>query len=354
MWGARALISVFVLLAAACGSDDGGGASTSPGGGNGAGGGSQEVQSLNVSVSAAVAETATLWLAEYEGYFEDENLDVSISVDGGNVTGNVVGGRADIGVTGIGGSLAATNEGRDTSIIYWWSGHGGSGFVTGQADLDGPEDCGSVASMPEGTAAYGWAEWYRANLDVDWPEIVTVPDIPTLVAAFQSGQHDCVVITGATFVPFVEDGSAQFLVDPRDPDGLPEGLADFDLVEAAAFGLADNLPGKQEAVERFIRALDRAAELMESASAEELASIIVEGDRDATWAGHDEDSLTVGFEVAVFFTAPNGGYVPPEAWDTEQLEFFVSGGLPFIDPEDETWSYEQRVDMTYHEGALGR
>lgn len=310
-----------------------------------------DLRTLSFGVAGLSAEQTPAWVALAAGYFDEVGLPVDLTVDGANLATNVASGRTDLGGSGIGAALAITNQGRDTSIVYWWAGRGAAGFLVGPTEAGGPEDCETVATYPEGTSAFGWAQRYNAELGLDW-SIVVSPDVPTQTAGLRSGQYDCAVSSITPYISSIEDGSIRILIDPRDPADLPPSLTDFLVVEAAVFGLTDNLEDKRSEVTAFLQGLNRAVELMDNSSAEEIADLLLTSPETSDdWSALDRDTLIRSLEESSQSIVPNNGEIPEDIWAEEQLDFYVSAGLPFIDPSDEQWSYGQRVDMSFLEAA---
>ena len=73
---------------------------------------------------------------------------------------------------------------------------------------------------------------------------------------------------------------------------------------------------------------------------------------DAEWATFGAERLAELIEFQKYAFAPNGGYISADGWQ-ENLEFFKIGGLDFIDTANPMWGYDQRVDMTFFDQAIG-
>jgi cobalamin biosynthesis protein CobD/CbiB len=71
------------------------------------------------------------------------------------------------------------------------------------------------------------------------------------------------------------------------------------------------------------------------------------------WAPFETNALAAALENQQHFNAPGNGYLPEAAW-ANSLQFFMQGGATYIDVNDKKWSYQQRVDMSYYDQAIGK
>lgn len=353
------LLTLGFVLAACGGNDDDAATSTAAANGSdgtiadGATSVATDLGSLNMGVAGLSAENAPPWIAKAAGFFDEAGLDVELSVDGANLGTNVASGRTDLAGSGIGSGLAITNQGRDVSIVYWWAGRGAASFLLARPEITSPEQCGLVATYPEGTSAYGWAQRYKEGLGLDW-DIVVSPDVPTQTAGLRSGQYDCAVSSLTPYLSSIDEGAVHILIDSRDQSNLPENLREFEVVEAALFGLTENLEAKHDEVVAFLSAIEKARQLIETSEPVDIAKLLLGSDETrADWSTFSEEDLAQSFEESKTFLMPNKGVIEPRLWEADQLDFYVTAGLPFIDPSDAKWSYDQRVEMGYLNDALG-
>ncbi|MGE3447531.1 MAG: ABC transporter substrate-binding protein [Microbacteriaceae bacterium] len=298
---------------------------------------------LSLSIALSIPDTTLIqpFLAREAGYFEDQNLDVDIQLVGGNVITQVAGGAVDIGFQGLPSALVLTNQGLDMQVLYWALGNQASGFMAGQKDITDPTQCETVATMPEGTNLYGFAELYKDAYGATYDHQV-FQDPNALGASLISGQVDCIVQTLGNVNAAVQQG-ANIIVDPRDRASLPEVVQNSAILEASLFATRETVAEKREAIVRFMTAMQQALRLMRDSTPEEITDLLFQS---KDWETQDRAVVTkLLTELLPFAYAPTDGYISDEDWSAS-TEFAVLVGLEFVNPDDAKWSYEQRVDMS--------
>lgn len=261
--------AVAALLTAACGDDDEDTASdtdTTEGTADGASGSAstadepQELRSVLVRAGFYfTANTEAIFIAQEEGYFAEEGLDVAIRE--GNGSGAVIqligaGGDAEIGWA-IDSGTAALNISKGVPVKiaqinkrtspFGTSCHEGIEFDEPSDLVDGP----SVLVVPgESTAAIFPAYLATNGIDEDDVNIVN-SDAPTKVQLFASGQADCMIgyVAG--------DNLQASIANPDIPPAVPwseHGVALLGDGIVVADSLAEEEP---EVVAAFLRAVNR-------------------------------------------------------------------------------------------------
>ncbi len=341
-----------LALAGCGGSDEPGGATTA------AAGGPAGPASLTIAYPAFSSSHPLAYIAEHEGYFDDENLRVKIlSGQGANTTTLVVSGRADLVTAGASTPLAIAAQGKQPSIVYGVAGGGTAAFMVGSTkaaktldQLQSLDDC-RLGTFSKGSSAYGFAAYYNETLDLGC-ELIPFSDVPTAVAALVGGRADAVVASYGLLSPAIADGKASILIDTRLPEVRERYLRDQVFPEAIEFGIADQLEGKRDAVVRYLRALGKARTFLETRPAAEVADVLASYPQGTSSLTADQMSDTVEALRAYSPLGSDGGYVGPEVWQTA-LAAFARFGLDGYDPDAPGVQYDRLVDMSFLQEASG-
>jgi NitT/TauT family transport system substrate-binding protein len=315
-------------------------------------GGSVAPADINIGVGVVDPGFAQLWTAQLRGYFKPEALNVHISVVGANIIASLVGGQIDLGIQGSSAAMTPVKDGAETSIIYATSAKGDAAYgFAQQSQITALTQCKRVGTSQVGTASYAWSviekQLFNGKFDI-------VPaSTPTTVASLASGNVDCAVGALSTFTNLVTNGKIHTIVDPLNPSSLPQTFVKFiqNDNEASMFGMKANLSSKKPAIVRFLRAYHKALKEVNTGSPTDLASYLKSNSPD--WAPFETNALAAALENQQHFNAPGNGYLPEAAW-ANSLQFFMQGGATYIDVNDKKWSYQQRVDMSYYDQAIGK
>jgi len=340
-----ALVVTTLLLGACGGDDDANDAADDEG--TEAGDPGVEPATIDVAVPSDLPAFAQLYVADEKGYYEDENLEVNIqAVGGGNIVSSLLSESVDLAFIGTGLCLTIENQGADCSIVYNTLGGGAGAFLAARPDITDVADCETIGALGPGSAAYGWAVNYADEAGID-PDIVPLQDTATIAAALDGGQISCGVGDFFGFARLIDEDRVNVLVDTREEDQRPSFIPST-FPEAGLFGIAEHLDGEREAIVRFLRAFHRAyTDTMSQAPAAEIAGLLRE--REA-FQVLDEAAIVGQVEANLPFYVPSGGDIADDQW-ADALDVFASQGLDFVDPDDERWSYDNLVDMSYYDEA---
>ncbi len=316
-----------------------------------------------IAPSANPTIVGTVGVAVAAGIFEELGLDVDLQA-GGNDLNLVVAGSADLtqAATADAGSLEA--QGKGMSAIWAASG-GGLGAVFLVA-ADGPEsieeftqeaaDGCSFGITSIGSTSYSYGNALNAALDVDCELLELGSSTSQIVGAVVSGRADMMVGTpgNPSVAAAIEAGELKVLIDTADRgDPLVDELGIGEITDRVWIGLEDNLESKRESIVRFVAGLKTAAEMFETAPAEELADLLLTLDlmKDEYPAAEDREDLIAAIEAAKPYTNWNDGYITKEDWE-QGLASIATWGLDDFDPADPARSYERIVDMSFYDEAV--
>jgi NitT/TauT family transport system substrate-binding protein len=220
--------------------------------------------------------TFNIYVAEQEGYFEDEGLDVElVYMQDQNLVGQAVeSGEVDLGSRNYDGILAAVAQGFEWRAIYphvLYSSNSPDAQLMIREDLytGTAEDAAKALENEPFAVNVGGQSWMSVQVylenqwDVD-PETIEFVDVAysDMLAAFDQG-----TVAGAHVVePFVaaieEAGVAKSLGPHLDSVALlpPHGNGTERFVIQSSFARADWIEDNGEAVQRFVRAMDSATQ----------------------------------------------------------------------------------------------
>ncbi|MEX2194317.1 MAG: ABC transporter substrate-binding protein [Thermoleophilaceae bacterium] len=352
-FGRAAMLSLAALLLAAslavagCGDDD------DDGGGNGEA--SQNLQALKVGIPT-VASDFTSYVADSQGFFEEEGLDVTIQ-DGtaANTASLVSSGDVDIAQFAAATPLVVSAQGRQTSIIYGLSGGGQGGSIIGApGEVDTIEkfrelsDC-RIGTFPPGSSAYGYAALYNENLDLGC-DLVPFQDAPSQIAALAANRVDVIVGALGNWTEALGDEQVVLLMDSRDPDQREEFIGE-PFPETVFWGIAETLESKRESVAAFLSGIDKARQFLQDSSTEEIAEAVSEYE---SFSSLPEAALHNGIETfkAYVGVGSDDGFITEDQWSVG-LERYALWGLPRFDAQADSNSYENAVDMSYYTDGIG-
>ena len=310
------------------------------------------VESLVVTVPiAATPAWYPIYLASAMGLFKEEGVDVTIIDGAGQNTMNiVVAGQADIGQLGPPGPLLASAQGKPMSIIYAPLGSGLAGNLVSRKNITALEQLSGkrVATTGVGSSVYGWAIQLKRATGVNF-DLVTFNDVPTLLAALQSGQVDGAVGSYDYYNELIETAQVNVLIDLSKPaDRAKYVLGQYP--EGTTFGPPDRLKAKKESVVRFLRAYDRAMQMVTTGNTDDVVAKLKTAEQVRLIP---EDKLKKYMLFDRQFYAPERGFITRENWAVG-LKQYELWGIPNFKGDDPAYSYEARVDMSYLEAAIDK
>lgn len=339
-----AIVATVALALGACGDDsESGGPSKRP----------------HLKVGLATPAVILDFVAEGKGFFEQAGVDVDVDGGTGSNTQNLVtSGQLDIGSYASTGPLLIAKQGRATSIPYAVSGGGIGGVVVGNPEraptldrLRSLDRC-RLGAFPEGSSSYGYATLYRQRLKLDC-DVVPFQDNTALLGALAAGRIDAVVSAYSNVAKAVRERRLPILVDTRDPAQRAKYIG-ANVIEIIVFGMRDRLRGKRDAVQRYLRALDRARTYTaDPAHAAEIAGLLA---KRTEFAG--QTAATLKTDVVDSFraylpAAGDKGYIAKSLWDAS-LKRYATWSVPGFDAAAPWASYADAIDMSYYERALGK
>jgi len=283
---------------------------------------------LNVAVFAANAAFAHVYLAESEGYFKREGVDVTLQSNTGSNTLNVVvSGQADLGMIGIGAPLLAAKSGKPTSIIFAHIGNANGGTVVARSGISSLAGMMNFGATGLGSSSYGFCNHYKQAGHAKW-NVVVMQDIPTLLAALVSGRIDGACNNVANFRPLINSKAVSILIDTRDPEARKKYVGN-DFPEAAAFGITANLQDKRQAMVAFMRAVGSAEKFLRSHSPQAVAQAM---HKLQAFASIPVENVETQVRDSMPYFSPNGGYIDAAVWKFA-LSQYNTWGLA-VDPKD--------------------
>lgn len=304
--------------------------------------------SLTLAILSTSAITATPYIAEVKGFYDDYGVDVDIMDNTGNNSLNfIASGEADLTLMASTGPITLLESGRDAVIVAASTGGAAGGFLVGGPDVTEIEDLegGRIATLGKGTSVYGHAALYDEKFGLG-VELVPMGSPAATAAAVQSGQVDGAVGPYAAFGALIDAGELNALIDSRDP-AVREELIGPDFPEGALFGRRDLIEDNAEAVERTLAAMDAAQAYIDETDPTIVAQDLRELDAFKTTP---EDVLAGLVENSIPHMHINDGVLDQETWEL-CLEQFGNWGLSDYDKDNPEYAYDKIVDMSYLEAA---
>jgi ABC-type nitrate/sulfonate/bicarbonate transport system substrate-binding protein len=313
----------------------------------------KDVVSLSVGTAAPVMDFADVYVAEQKGYFKQAGVNVDIhSGVGASGLNSIVAGQLDLLMFGTGQALIPAGKGIDMKIVYNQMGAGDSGAVAVAAsspykkltDLSGK----SVGVLGVGGSSFGWGEYYSSysakHGGSAW-NVTQSPSTTDQVNGVIAGHYAALVSTGSLLEGQLASNQLRLLVDPSAAAGQKYVPAQY--AETVTFGIGKTLQAKKTAVTRFVAGMRAADAWLQTADPSDIANVIK---GDSAWDGQSIESMTLGAEYEKKFFAPSLGQINPALWSAtlKQLGYW---GLPEVNLSDKTYSYGQRVDMSYLKAA---
>lgn len=340
-----ALVAGVMLIAVGCGDDDSSSAS-----GNGS---TAPTEKLRVAYPGGTVSTMFTYIAESQGFFAEQGLDVDISDGtGANVSALLTSGRADIIQNAAPAALAIASQGKPTTVLWGMTGGGAVGQLAGNEESDTLEklqaldEC-TIATFVPGSNTYGYAVAWKDAV-VPKCEIQSFGDIELAIASATGGRADAVVASYSALQTPVTEERLNILVSA---DDIPGKLGLEPFAEAIEMGLTENLERKRSAVVKYLTAVQQARDWFAENSDEDAAKAISGFE---VYKGRTLESLvdTVRFERPFMGQGTDRGRISETQWQL-QLEAVTRAGAEGIDTDAPYAAYAERVDMSYLDAAGG-
>jgi ABC-type nitrate/sulfonate/bicarbonate transport system substrate-binding protein len=359
--GVAAALTAVVGLAA-CGSSSSGGGSTSGD------------QTLTVAVPFPLTNYSDVLAAQAEGYFKHFGVNVKILQNSGADSLNeLVGNQTDLVVYASTAAMTLAIKGEKVSAVQGFALEPGELLVGGPkitsvAQLKALHSC-RIATPAVGTPDYGFAQIYikKFGLHCDTDPAAL---LGTELARVASGADNAVVATFPAAISAVKGFKAHILVNPQNASqrakyGLPKPY-----LTGVIFGLPRVLKSKRHAVVDFLKGLNEANRLLVPSEAARVGKddetfTMFKGSSSSLLATELKSVLPSIGKAAVTATPPPGasasmkaepqyqpGFITKAGWDTA-LQQFVPFGVEGFNPNLPAVQYNQMVDMSYMNAALG-
>jgi hypothetical protein len=340
--GRLAALAVLVtVIATACGSSS---SSKTTGAASGA---SAAPKTLNLIVAGLSQSYMQAYIAQADGAFANENLTVNIkSVSPGVIASTIVGGQADLAMSGTSTLFPLVKNGKDTVAIYQTATNGISGYVVGSPKVKSVKDCTKFATAQQGSTAYAWAEKYKDIYKANY-SIQQLADTGTISAAVAAGSADCANGAKAGFDSQLASKQVVTLVDPANTKSLPSNFPK-PIMGGVIWGLKETVSAKRDAVTSFLRAMQKTFDgPMKKDSIDQLATFMR---KSSDFQGASQASMVTAVQELKPYIAPNNGEISTSDWN-DSLQWSIDTGQTFLSLTDPLWSFKQRVDMSYYNDA---
>jgi ABC-type nitrate/sulfonate/bicarbonate transport system substrate-binding protein len=308
---------------------------------------------LSVGTAAPLTNFADVYVAEQKGYFKDAGVNVTIqSGVGAAGLNSIVSGQLDLLMFGTGQALIPAARGIQTKIVYNQIGAGEGATIAVAydspyktvSDLSGK----SVAVLGVGGSSYGWGEYfshYSASHGGAAYNVVQSPSTTDQVNGVLSGHFDALVSTASLLSSQVASKQVRLLVNPATASAKKYIGSQY--AEDVTFGVEKNLKGKGVAISRFVAGMQAADKWMLSSTPAQIAKVLKTS---SAFDGQTLATVTVGAAYDKHFFAPSLGKISSKLW-TSTLKQMAFWGLPNVNLKAATYSYAQRVDMSYLNAA---
>jgi hypothetical protein len=289
------------------------------------------------------------YLAEITGAAEREGLNLSVKVGGTNLATVMASGGADVALSSPVAAVAPAKEGLQTSIIFDNEPASGVAFVVGTENIKTIQQCSRMAAGTVGQTGYGSSVLLKQELHLRY-SILQFGTGPAQDAALVSNRADCGIGVYDLWAAGIAAGHYHLIVDPRQNGSLPTSFP-AGATGQVFWGVTSRLKVKRAAVVKLLRAVNDV--YVHVIDAEPAAKIAAQLLTNSVFQGQPKAAVAASIANIEHFLPPYRGYVPSTQWPST-LNFLRQSGLGFIEPGNPTWSYAERVDMTYYKLALGR
>lgn len=225
---------------------------------------------------------APVQLADTLGYFEEAGLDVEFqTVTGADASAPVFSGDAQFGIRGVEMALQVTEGGQNCKILFSTTTKYPYALMGASADystLDSLKGGAIAGGMGATSSPNAWSRACLISGGLDPAEDVEVlSNMPStgFVAAMQNGDLQGAVATNAWVGKMMADYGAVTIMDGTDPATAQEVLGSDKYELAMLFATDAYIKENPETVQKVVTAVAKAAQWMETATAQEIADSLV-------------------------------------------------------------------------------
>lgn len=352
LWTAS--LGTIALVASACGGASG--ASDTGSGSSGKSGDySLTVTTPNLDPGAAI----NVYLADDLGYFKDAGVKVTRINGVSTGVSLLTSGKTDLIAQGATAGFPVTKQGKP--VVDIWNGIGGGALgsiaVSTKSSYSSIDDLSgkSVGTISTTGSQFGFTNLYSHKVqDAGGKAFKIVPfnDNATMINAVESGQVQAAGGSAALFNQAVRAGKLKLIADTTDQSQREALLGSSYTADTALEGIKANLENKKEAVIRFLQALGRANQYLQSHSLADVASVV---EKDKIFATLPPGTVLQDITQQKPFFTPYGGQVSEDLWKST-LQLFSRWQIPTIGDvaDDPEFSYANFVDMSYLDEAQAR
>jgi NMT1/THI5 like len=305
-----------------------------------------KVPGLTVALGAVSAEAAALYVAQVEGYFTQQGVDVNIALQGAQASTNTVAGRADLAFTGAPSSLSAAVKGKQTEFVFpTIIGPGNASIlVAANSKYTTLQSLGGQQVSTQGVSGASWGEShaisaYNASHGGKAFQFVPLGTSDLQADAVIAGRNAAAAGGPDLFGAQIAQGKLKVLIGP-DSDVI-KSLFPSDLVASGFWGLKSDIQSKNESITRWLAAMLEANNFINTHSVADLAQVMA---KSPLYKGYTVDAVqtAVGFEKN--FLTPTDGVISEAAWQ-DSLKTFGQWTLGF-DLSSPAVSYASMIDPT--------
>jgi ABC-type nitrate/sulfonate/bicarbonate transport system substrate-binding protein len=290
---------------------------------------SASVAPLTVALGAVSAEAAAVYIAQVEGYFTQQKVNVTIELQPGAEAGtDTLAGRADIAFTGASSALAPAVQGKQTQFIFSTiTGPGNASILVGtNSKYNSLKSLSGQQVSTQGVSGASWGETqalssYNAAHGGTAFNIVPLGTFDLQADAVIAGRNAAAGGGPDLFGAQIAAGKMKVLVGPDSP--IIKSLFPSDLVASGLWGLASNIQTKSESVTRFLTALLMANNYINTHSVSQVAAVMA---KDPLYNGYSLAAVQTAVSVERPFLTPTDGAISQQAWQ-DSLKTYADWGL---------------------------
>jgi ABC-type nitrate/sulfonate/bicarbonate transport system substrate-binding protein len=311
-----------------------------------------QLKTVNVVVTTLSAPDvfAALFVGESYGIFAKHGILLNLTAVSGNTITPLLSGRADVAFPSLDllGATAATGSPPAVRMFYALNHYGAlAGYVVVSpkkaAQVSSIQDLAgmSVAGLAPGTTLWNLGTYYQRVFGVSY-NLTALEDVPSTMAALQSGRVDAAILTDS-LAATANGFGGKTILDPSSP-GVEDRLWPQQIPYVGAVASAQWLSKNAGLAAAFSAALKEATQTITSTDASDLAKRTY---RSLGGAGQQLDGFTVAALTAAFNAAKSaaiqGGRIDAASWNgaiaylLRTKVITSSSQLPFAKYVDTAW-----------------